>query len=186
MSTTAARKVTAICGAAITLADAADEFLATRRVANPHTHRAYASAIDRTIAAVGGRDRLLADVADAEIGDALTRLWDECTPATWNRNRAAVSSWLSWCTSKKRWTAPSVPADAERRRENVDHTKAVPKTKLERLLSRRDIPLRDKTLYRMLYETAARAAEILSLNVEDLDLENRVRPGGSSGSGGGR
>lgn len=43
------------------------------------------------------------------------------------------------------------------------------------LLSRRDIPLRDKTLYRMLYETAARAAEILSLNVEDLDLENRRR-----------
>jgi hypothetical protein len=32
-----------------------------------------------------------------------------------------------------------------------------------RLLSRRDIPLRDKTLYRMLYETAARAAEITGI-----------------------
>ncbi|MFG2088517.1 tyrosine-type recombinase/integrase [Spirillospora sp. NPDC048824] len=174
-------KITALRGSDITLASAADEFLGTHRVANPNTHRAYASAIDRTIATVGGRDRLLADVTDTEIGDALTTLWGSCAPATWNRNRAAVASWLTWCTSKKRWTAPSVPADAERRRENVDHTKAVAKTRLERLLSRRDLPLRDKTLYRMLYETAARAAEILSLNVEDLDLENRRAPLRSKG-----
>ncbi|MEV3986914.1 tyrosine-type recombinase/integrase [Nonomuraea sp. NPDC049758] len=174
-------KVTALRGAAVTLADAADEFLSTHRLANPNTHRAYASAIDRTIAAVGGRDRLLADVADAEISEALTALWGGCAPATWNRNRAAVSSWLSWCSSKKRWAAPSVPAEAERRRENVDHTKAVAKTKLERLLSRRDIPLRDKTLYRMLYETAARASEILSLNVDDLDMDNRKAPVRSKG-----
>ncbi|MGP3960935.1 tyrosine-type recombinase/integrase [Nonomuraea sp. 3N208] len=181
MTTAADRKVTALRSGGITLADAADEFISTHRVANPNTHRAYASAIDRTIAAVGGRDRLLADVADTEIGDALVSLWGGCAPATWNRNRAAVSSWLTWCTTKKKWIAPTVPADAERRRENVDHTKAVSKTRLERLLSRRDIPLRDKTLYRMLYETAARAAEILSLGVEDLDLENRRAPLTSKG-----
>jgi integrase len=74
-----------------------------------------------------------------------------------------------------------VPAEAERRRENADHTKAVAKTKLERTLSRRDLPLREKTLYRMLYETAARAAEILALNVQDLDLENRKAPITSKG-----
>ncbi|WP_271217607.1 hypothetical protein [Streptosporangium carneum] len=87
--------------------------------------------------------RHLADVAGTEISDALTTLWGGCAPATWNRNRAAAFSWLTWCAAKKRWAAPAVPADAERRRENVDHTKAVPKTKLERLLSRCDIPLRD-------------------------------------------
>ncbi|MFI0453244.1 hypothetical protein [Actinomadura sp. 6N118] len=86
----------------------------------------------------------MADVAGNEIGDALTALWGQCAPATWNRNRAAVSSWLTWCAAKKKWVAPSVLADAERRRENVDHTKAVARTKLERLLSRRDIPLRDR------------------------------------------
>ena len=177
----AGAKVTALRGTVINLGDAADEFLGTHRVANDNTRRAYASAIDRTITSVGGRGRLLADVTDSEIGDALAALWDGCAPATWNRNRAAVSSWLTWCATKKRWAAPSVPADAERRRENVDHTKAVGKTTLERLLSRRDIPLRDKTLYRMLYETAARAAEILSLNVEDLDLENRRAPLTSKG-----
>ncbi|MEU6743742.1 tyrosine-type recombinase/integrase [Streptosporangium sandarakinum] len=52
---------------------------------------------------------------------------------------------------------------------------------MHRLLSRRDLPLREKTLWRMLYETAARAAEILALNVEDLDLEHRRAPVRSKG-----
>ena len=33
----------------------------------------------------------------------------------------------------------------------------------------RTVPLREKTLWQMLYETAARTAEILALDVEDLD-----------------
>lgn len=150
------------------------------RTANPNTHRAYASAIDRTIDVLG-RDRPLADVTDAEIGAALTELWGRCAPATWNRNRAAVASWLLWCQTKKHWAAPSVPVEAERRKESTDETRAVAKTTIHRLLSRRDILLREKTLWRMLYETAARAAEILALNVEDLDLEHRRAPVRSKG-----
>ncbi|MGW0590988.1 tyrosine-type recombinase/integrase [Streptosporangium sp. NPDC002607] len=55
------------------------------------------------------------------------------------------------------------------------------KTTIHRLLSRRDLPLRERALWRMLYETAARAAEILALNVEDLDLEHRRAPVRSKG-----
>ncbi|MFI6318795.1 hypothetical protein ACIBG8_14805 [Nonomuraea sp. NPDC050556] len=105
-----APKVTTPRGGNISLAAAADAFLTTPRTANPNTHRAYASAIDRTIALLG-RDRPLADVTDAEIGAALAGLWGRCAPATWNRNRAAVTSWLAWCRTKKRWAAPSVPAE---------------------------------------------------------------------------
>ena len=35
------------------------------------------------------------------------------------------------------------------------------------------VPLRDKALRRMLYETAARAGEILGLDVPDLDLPGK-------------
>ncbi|MFI7640463.1 hypothetical protein [Nonomuraea sp. NPDC049400] len=122
----AAPKVTALRGGGVSLAAAADAFLATPRTANPNTHRAYASAIDRVIALLG-RDRPLADVTDAEIGTALTELWGRCAPATWNRNRAAVASWLLWCQTKKHWAAPSVQADAERRKESADETRAVAK-----------------------------------------------------------
>ncbi|MFI9848540.1 hypothetical protein ACIHFD_66865 [Nonomuraea sp. NPDC051941] len=68
-----------------------------------------------------------------------------------------------------------------RRKENADETRAVAKTTIHRLLSRRDIPLRERTLWRMLYETAARAVEVLALNVEDLDLEPRRAPVRSKG-----
>ena len=48
-----------------------------------------------------------------------------------------------------------------------------------------DFPQRAKALWRLLYKTAARAQEVLSLNVEDVDLENkraRVRSkGGDTG-----
>jgi len=41
--------------------------------------------------------------------------------------------------------------------------------------------VREKTLWRMLYETAARASEILALDVEQLDLDNRSAPIRSKG-----
>jgi integrase len=44
---------------------------------------------------------------------------------------------------------------------------------LEALWRRDDLRLRDKTLWRLLYETAARANEALNLNLEDLDLANK-------------
>ena len=44
---------------------------------------------------------------------------------------------------------------------------------MSQLLTRKDISLRERTLWRMLYETAARSAEVLALDIEDLDLPNR-------------
>jgi integrase len=101
--------------------------------------------------------------------------------ATWNRNRAAVNAWLTWCHERQRWSAPAVPGSCERRKEHVNATKDLPKAAIERQLSRRDVPLREKTLWRMLYETAARASEILALDVERLDLDNRRAPIRSKG-----
>jgi integrase len=76
---------------------------------------------------------------------------------------------------------PSVPVGCEPRKENLGETKAVPGTAVQRLLSRRDIPLREKALWRVRYETAARAAEILEIDVQDLDLDNRQAPIRSKG-----
>jgi integrase len=102
------------------------------------------------------------------------------TSDSWNRNRGAVTAWLSWCTAS-RLPAPVLPASAERRREHINATRAVPRPAIDRTLSRRDVPLREKTLWRMLYETAARASEVLALNIEDLDLDARRAPIRSKG-----
>ncbi len=54
--------------------------------------------------------------------------------------------------------------------EKHDHTRSIALASLERLWERRDIELRERTLWRLLYETAARADEVLRLDVEDLDI----------------
>ena len=156
-----------------TLRAGIDAFLDSPKIrGNPNTLRAYAGVLDQ-VAERLDPDRPLAAVAGAEIGDALSELWGDAKPATWNRNRAAVRSWLAWCAGKQHWTAPAVPAAVERRREPADETKAVSRSRIDRLCRRRDVPLREKTLWRMLYESASRASAVLALNVEDLDLPNK-------------
>lgn len=147
---------------------AIDAFMSSPRRANPNTRRAYATVLDR-VAADLGTDRAVADVAGEELAAVLERTWGNASPATWNRNRAAVSSFLSWC-AKNRYPAPGLPPGLERRPEHPDETRALPRTAIERQLARRDVPLREKTLWRMLYETAARTSEILALDIDDLDL----------------
>ena len=162
-----------------TVQAAADAFLSSPRYANPNTRRGYTGVLDRLLAGLGA-SRPLAEVSGEELAGLLEQLWGRCAPATWNRNRGAVTAWLSWCAAN-RLAAPVLPASAERRREHLNATRAVPRPAIERALSRRDVPLREKTLWRMLYETAARASEVLALNIEDLDLDARRAPIRSKG-----
>jgi integrase/recombinase XerC/integrase/recombinase XerD len=62
-----------------------------------------------------------------------------------------------------------------RRRPRPDRGRALSRSEVDQLLmlTRKDISLRERTLWRMPYETAARSAEVLALNVEVLDLPNR-------------
>ena len=70
-----------------------------------------------------------------------------------------------------------------RRREvPVDRDRALTRAQVEELLSRRNVPVREKTFWTLLIESAARSAEVLALDVGDLDLANRcarvIRKGG--------
>jgi integrase len=60
-----------------------------------------------------------------------------------------------------------------RRRETIDRTRALTVAQVAALLTRPELALRERTLWRLLYETAARANELLGLDVEGLDLANR-------------
>lgn len=54
----------------------------------------------------------------------------------------------------------------------MDATRALTRDQIAALW-RLDVPLRDKTLWRMLYETAARAGEILGLDAGDMGLPGK-------------
>jgi integrase len=71
------------------------------------------------------------------------------------------------------WITADPSRMLKRRKPRPDRARALSRAEVEQLLTRQDISLRERTLWRMLYETAARSAEVLALNVEDLDLPNR-------------
>jgi integrase len=91
------------------------------------------------------------------------------SPATWNRHVATVRSFARYC-ERTRILEIGGDVELQRRAEKHDHTRSIPSASLERLWERRDIDLRERTLWRMLYETAARADEVLRLDVENLDI----------------
>ncbi|MCT9933085.1 hypothetical protein N5079_23025 [Planotetraspora sp. A-T 1434] len=55
------------------------------------------------------------------------------------------------------------------------------RSRIDRLCRHRDVPVREKTLWRMLYESASRASAVLALNIEDLDLPNKQARGHRQG-----
>jgi integrase len=85
--------------------------------------------------------------------------------------------------SKRGWLSADPAANRDRRREHPDRTRALTRRQVESLWRRPDFALREKTLWRLLYESAARANEILGLDIVDLDLPSkraRVRSKGSA------
>jgi integrase/recombinase XerC len=83
--------------------------------------------------------------------------------------RAAVGKWLTWCREQG-WDAPIVPASAARSTPPDSMTPVRTRAAIDRFTARRDIHIREKTLWRMLYETCARAEELLP------DQHRRPRP----------
>jgi integrase len=96
---------------------------------------------------------------------------------------ATVGSWATWC-ARQGWVDADLAGRLERRRVPGDETRAIPRHERDSLWARSDLTLRDKILWRLLYEIAARAEEVLGLDAGDFNLANKraVIPG----KGGGR
>ncbi|WP_371800933.1 site-specific integrase [Streptomyces sp. NBC_01732] len=165
-------------GKALTVRTAADAFLDS--LTNPNTVRNYGIALGKTAEHLG-EGRPLAAVADDEIGGALELLWGSSAVNTWNARRGAVLSWTGWC-AERGYDGPAVPAWAKRLPPPDSDTPVRSKMAIDRLIARRDLHLREKTLWRMLYETCARSEEILDVNIEGLDLAGRRAPVKSKGA----
>jgi integrase len=132
--------------------------------------RVYRQALGQLARELPGRSL---EGLDAEhLEHAAIRAWRHLGPATWNRNSAVLRSFLRWTLTDDQLAA-RLTLHLRRRREHTDRTRAVPYPVLERLFRRDTVGLREKVFWRLLYETAGRATEILSLDVEDLDLPNK-------------
>ncbi|WP_063835363.1 hypothetical protein [Streptomyces sp. NRRL S-118] len=76
--------------------------------------------------------------------------------------RKAIGRW-----QHQGWIDGDPTIGIERRPAPPDRTKALAENQIAALW-RLDVALREKTLWKMLHESAARADEVLCLNVEDL------------------
>jgi len=160
------------------LGPAVVSFLAERDLA-PTSHRVYSLALRRLTAELGA-DSPLARITPRRLARFMTATYSHLAPASWNRVAATLGSFFTY-TTRQGWTPTSPANGLERRRLTVKRdahtrTRAIGADELVAFLGA-DHPVRDKTLWWLLYETAARANEALALDVADLDLpEPAVSP----------
>lgn len=158
--------------AGMTLGGAVDAYLGTLAGAEAagtrQTYRDYLRPLVSHFGAGTNVDALDAD----EVGAWFTERWQDRSPATWNLAlnalRSAAAFWV-----EQGWGTGDPAVRLRRRKVAPDRDRALSRAEVDALLTRPDVPLRERLLWRLAYETAARSAELLGLDVADLDMPNR-------------
>lgn len=153
-----------------TLAKAVEAFVRDYPEADT-TEESYALTL-RRCAKTLGEDRPAAAVDGEDWHDALIELWGRRSANTWNRNRAAVKTFLGWLGDADIATV-KLPALCRARKVVIDETKAIDPEELQHLWDPDAVALRERTLWRLLYESSSRAEAVLALDVENVDLKAR-------------
>ncbi|WP_035868191.1 tyrosine-type recombinase/integrase, partial [Cryptosporangium arvum] len=155
----------------VTVDSAVESYLSSPQLANENTNRAYRSVLDRLAGFLGGH-RPLTEIGEEELTVAIRGLWGSAAAATWNRNRSAVSGWLAWCRALGQ-DAPTLSDEVERRPDESEPAAVLAREVIEELLARPELPVRERALWRLLYESGGRVSDVLALNIEHLDLRRR-------------
>ena len=157
----------------------ADELRATRQAGGAPTSETTITAYRSALTVLLDEHRPVAELdTEQDVVEIQTRFrtrWAGAAAATWNARRAALAAFSAYLHRTGQITRDlaagleraSTPPPRQRDRRRGD---------IERLLSDKRHALRDRVLWRLLYDTAARCDELLRLNVEDLDLRNRQAP----------
>lgn len=154
------------------LGTAAANFLARRDLA-ARSRTVYGQTLGRLVADLGTQSPV-ADLSGSDLAAFLERHYGHAAPATWNLNLAALRSFLAFRIRQGTLhTDPSTAIERRTLRTNPDR-RVIPATALEALWRRDDLALREKTLWRLAYDSAARANEVLSLDIPDLDPQAKT------------
>ncbi|MEU4423023.1 DUF6596 domain-containing protein [Actinoplanes sp. NPDC024001] len=159
----------------------------------PATARAYGQTLHRLTRIAGDRVPV-AELPGERIAEIFAMSWAKVAPRSWNRHVAAVRSFAAWAGTphlaagiepRPVEAAPHFAAGAEPRPvEAAPHLAAgiEPRPVEVEPVSRTSGPepaLRERVLWSLLRESAAKIGAVLALNVEDLDLADRSARNGA-------
>jgi len=153
----------------VRLADAITAFLATIGPAN--TRRGYAAALNR-MRKDFGVDADTARLDPDRVAGWFTFVWGQSSPQTFNVRLAGLRKAFEYWR-EQRWLAEDPLTRLRARPVARDDSRALTRAQIAELLGL-DVTLRERVLWQMLYETAARAEELLMLDVPHLDTANRL------------
>jgi integrase/recombinase XerC/integrase/recombinase XerD len=156
----------------MTVTDAVDKYHEyVRNHKSNRTYQAYGLTFQKLIDEFGDLDVTALD-PDA-VAEWFTGRWGNGSAQGWNANRSALTSAAAWWRDQ-----PDIPVDSDpfsrigRRALPPDRSRALDRAAVERLITSQRIPLRERCFWSLLYDSAARSAEVLRLDVPDLDLAN--------------
>jgi RNA polymerase sigma factor (sigma-70 family) len=153
----------------VTIRQSTQEFLALFPPSTAKSYHQTLSRLGRTL----GPALPVTDLTADEVARVFALAWSTASPKTWNRHRATIRSFAAWAG------LPDLAEHLVRKQETGSPTTPISPADLAGLWNR-DLPLREETLWRMLHESSAAVKTVLSLNVEDLDLDDRrARAGGT-------
>ena len=140
------------------------------------TRRVYQRTLEGLVDEFGG-DADVAQITRAQLETHLRGRYGHTSPATYNRHLATISSLLSWCEDQE-LIVRSPAARIRRRKPRKTRTaerqsRAIALVELEAYWTSPGIPLRERVFVAMAYDTAARASELLGLDIADLDRPNK-------------
>lgn len=153
----------------MTAQTAVDAFLSALPAAG--TRRVYGFCLSRIVAALGGPGAPLTSWTTERLSTAFAAEYGTAAASTRNNRIAIIRSFVAYARSHG-WPVGDLELVADRAKVTRDGTRAIPRGTLERIFGLR-VPVREKTLWRLLYESAARAQSVLYLNIEDLDTANK-------------
>ncbi|MGQ4601379.1 tyrosine-type recombinase/integrase [Nocardia sp. R6R-6] len=164
----------------VRLADAAHIYLATITVRN--TRATYAAALDRLVADFGAdTDVALLGTEPDRVSGWFTYVWGAKSAKTFNIRLTALGSAFGYWREQG-WLVGNPLVRLRARPAPPDSSKALSRERVTQILGSQ-APPRERVLWYLLYESSARAEEVLMLDVGDLDPANRcavvTRKGGA-------
>ncbi len=164
----------------VRLADAVRIYLGTITV--PNTRATYAAALDRLVTDFGAdTDVAQLDSDPDRISGWFTFVWGGKSAKTFNIRLTALGSACGYWREQD-WLTGDPLVRLRARPAPPDTSKALSRDRVTEILGA-DAPLRERVLWHMLYESSARAEEVLMLDVPELDTANRcavvTRKGGA-------